>query len=107
MDPITLTAEDAGKTIEISRGDTFQVSLDGNPTTGYNWYPVSQNPTILEQTSSPTYQPTTNKLGSAGMITLNFKAVASGKTTLNLVYRRSWENGAVPVKTHDVNLEVK
>lgn len=106
-DPIALTAEDAGKTIELKKGDSIQVSLEGNPTTGYNWYMVTQEPSILEQSGEPAYKADTDKLGSPGMITLNFKAVASGKGALQLVYKRAWETGVAPLNTYKVDLVVK
>ena len=105
-DPIALTAEDAGKTIELKKGDSIQVSLKGNPTTGYNWYMVTQEPAVLEQTGEPAYKADTDKLGSPGLITLNFKAVASGKGLLQLVYKRAWETGVAPLYTYEVNLVV-
>ena len=106
-DPIALTAEDAGKTIELKKGKSIQVSLEGNPTTGYNWYMVTQEPAVLEQAGQPSYKADSDKLGSPGIITLKFKAVASGKAALQLVYKRSWETGVAALKTYEVNLVIK
>ena len=105
-DPIALTAEDAGKTIELKKEDSFEVSLEGNPTTGYNWYMVTQEPAILEQVGQPAFKADSNKLGSPGIITLKFKAIATGKGALHLVYKRSWETGVAALNTFEVILVV-
>jgi hypothetical protein len=34
---ISLTETDAGRTIAMKKGDTLLVTLEGNPSTGYNW----------------------------------------------------------------------
>ena len=35
--PVKLTEADNGKTVTVKVGDTVQVILPGNPTTGYSW----------------------------------------------------------------------
>jgi inhibitor of cysteine peptidase len=107
LDPITLTSEDAGKTIELKKGDTIQITLKGNPTTGYNWFLAAQRQAIVQQIGTPSYKADSQLLGSPGMITLTFKAVSSGQTALHLDYKRSWETGAAPANTYEVNLVVK
>ncbi len=106
-DPVILTAEDAGKTIELKKEDTIQVSLRGNPTTGYNWFLAAQSPAVLQQEGTPIYKPDTQLMGSPGMVTLTFKAIASGQTVLHLDYKRSWQTGAAASNSFQVNVLVK
>jgi inhibitor of cysteine peptidase len=105
--PLSLTAADAGKTFELKTSDTFQVSLEGNPTTGYNWYSAQQDPALVEQSGEPEYKADSDRLGSAGMVTLKFKAVATGQTVLHLDYKRIFEPDVSPLQTFEVTLVVK
>ena len=105
--PVSLTAADAGKTIELKIGQTLQVSLAGNKTTGYNWVLAPMDPALLEQVGDPDYKPDSSKLGSPGVLTLKFKAATAGQAVLHLDYKRSWEKAAAPDRTFEVNVVVK
>ncbi len=104
--PVSLSASDAGKTIELKRGQTLQVALEGNPTTGYNWILSPTDPNLLEQVGEADYKPDSSLIGSGGVLTLKFKATASGKGVLHLEYKRSWEKGVAPLKSFEINLVV-
>jgi len=106
-DPIQIGAQDAGKTITLNTGDTLRVALEGNPTTGYNWLPATQNPVLLEQVGDAQVTPYSNALGSSGMIVLQFKATAKGQTVLHLDYKRPFEPNAAPEQTFEVTVVVK
>jgi len=102
-----LTSADDGKTIELKLGDTFTIKLEGNPTTGYNWYVISSDPQIVAQQGDPAFKADTMMVGSGGMVTLTFKALSPGTTTLQLGYLRSWEKDIAPLQTYSLTLIVK
>jgi inhibitor of cysteine peptidase len=104
-----LTMADNGKSISLSSGDTFTVTLDSNPTTGYSWSVTDDAGGIVQQqgTSAYTAASKTPIAGGGGTETLTFKAVNSGAGTLTLGYARPWEKGVAPVKTFSVNVNVK
>lgn len=106
-DPIVLTGKDAGKSIEVKVGDTIQVSLEGNPTTGYNWVMAPQDPAVLEQQGEAEFKAVDESLGASGLITETFKAMKKGQTTLRLEYKRPWEKDITPEKTFEVTVVVK
>ncbi|PWB76193.1 MAG: hypothetical protein C3F07_03905 [Anaerolineales bacterium] len=104
---ITLSEQDAGKTVELKTGDTLVVSLEGNPTTGFNWIPAAQDPMLLEQAGDAEFIPANDQLGSPGKILLKFNATTKGQTNLHLDYKRSFEENVSPEKTFDVTVIVK
>jgi len=105
-EPVTITEENAGETIELKKGDTLIIALDGNITTGFNWIPAPQDPVLLEQVGDVEVTPISDAIGAPGKIVLQFTAIAEGQAILHLDYRRSWEDVA-PEKTFEVTIVVK
>ncbi len=106
-DPVAIGESDAGKTIELKKGGTLVVSLEGNITTGYNWGMAEPAPAILKQLGEPEVTPTSDAIGAGGTIVLKFSAVQTGQATLTLVYHRSWEKDVPAAKTFEVTVVVK
>ena len=103
---LTLRAGDDGQEIELRKGQTMSVSLEGNPTTGYTWAPVELDGQILRQIGKPAFRPDSETLGASGAQILRFRAVGQGRTTLRLVYHRPWEE-AEPERTFSVEVVVR
>jgi inhibitor of cysteine peptidase len=103
----TITEQDAGKTIEVSKGETITILLEGNPTTGYTWELASENLSILRQVGEPAFTPDSQAAGSGGKVSLKFEAVTTGQGLLQLVYHRSFEPDEPPVRTFEANVVVK
>ena len=104
----TLTGDDNSKAITVSAGETFLIKLEGNPTTGYTWEAQDLDTTILEQVSETEFESSNPSLiGAGGTLTLTFKALKPGVTTLTLVYHRSWETDIPPVETFTLQVTVK
>ncbi|MCL4562314.1 MAG: protease inhibitor I42 family protein [Chloroflexi bacterium] len=101
------TGQDAGKTVSLAVGQTLVVTLEGNPTTGYNWYAVETENAVLEQVGEPVFSANTALLGSSGMISLVFRATAHGQQDLALAYERSFEKGVAPLKTFTMTVVVE
>ncbi|MFN2159855.1 MAG: protease inhibitor I42 family protein [Anaerolineales bacterium] len=104
---VKLDAVDNGSQIELERGQFLEVSLEGNPTTGYSWEAAYLEDQILRQAGDPEFTPETDLIGSGGVQTLRFEAVKSGQTTLKLVYRRPWEGDVNLLKTFSVKVVVR
>lgn len=107
---IKLTAEDDGKTVGAVVGKPVEVSLKGNPTTGYSWRTAALTGDSLEQLGKPKYVPRPHRpgmVGVGGTFLFTFKAVKPGKTTLKLVYVRPWEKNKPPAKTFSATIEVR
>lgn len=77
----------------LSIGHCFDVSLKGNPTTGFQWE-IKELPSFLEKKTSSYVsdaKPNDNRCGVGGTFFFTFCAKAKGKGTLILQYRRPWE----------------
>ena len=78
-----------GDNIQTAVNETFEVSLDSNPTTGYSWQ-ADFDEAYLELVDQ-TFEPSSELLGAGGTETLVFTALKAGETTLTLEYKRPWE----------------
>ena len=104
---VKLTEKDNAGTVELQVGDEFEITLQGNPPPGYNWEVASVDPAVIQQVGESEFVPDSRATGSSGKVTLHFEAVAAGKTLLQLVYYRPWEEGLDPLETFVVVVVVK
>ncbi len=104
---LVLDAQDNGRSIEVEKGDLFKIVLEGNPTTGYQWEVAAYNAETVARIGKPEYNSDSDKIGAGGIYTFTFKALAAGQSDLELVYRRSWEEGVLPIDTFKVLIHVK
>ena len=105
----TITQKDNDKIINLNIGDNLQINLPGNYTTGYQWVVINgYDDDVIKQEGKDEYQPEkTDLVGAGGTATFTFKAVGTGRTDLNLEYKRSWEkNGDVP-EDFEITIVVK
>ena len=105
--PQVYTDQDASKTIELKAGASFQVVLDGNPTTGYMWELDPSSSAPVKQSGDAAFKADSQATGSGGKLTFTFQATGAGQGTLKLVYHRSWEKNAPPEKTFEMTVVVK
>ncbi len=85
---VQLTAADNGTEIELKKGQSLLITLEANPTTGYQWDLVEPpEEHILQQVGAILFKPDTFLPGASGVQTIRFEAVGTGKTTLKLVYQ--------------------
>jgi inhibitor of cysteine peptidase len=109
--PLKLGEADNGKAYSVEVGDTVEVVIPGNMTTGYSWAAAlaEKDAALLQLVGEPAYAPdsTDGKLvGGGGSFTFTFKAVAKGEALLKLVYAKPWESVA-PEKAFSVTVTVK
>ena len=101
-----LTIDDNDSSVEISTADTFEVVLEGNPTTGFGWIVEEGDAAIVEVTGEPSFEPQSDLVGAPGEFTFVFEGQSPGTTTLVLNYRRSFET-APPEQTFSVTVTVE
>nr|MBC7245253.1 protease inhibitor I42 family protein [Chloroflexota bacterium] len=104
--PLKVVERDTGSMLELRVGDKFDVVLDANPTTGYQWE-LAGEVRVVQQVGEPEFVPDSNALGAGGKMTIHFQAVAAGEEWLRLVYHRSWEQRVAPAKTFELYILVK
>jgi inhibitor of cysteine peptidase len=104
---VTLRETDTGRTIELKRGDTLIVELEGNPTTGFLWEVESVDATILKQQGEPEYKAgEPGKIGGVGAFVFTLEASDKGQTELQMVYRRPSDK-ETPAQTFEVSVVVE
>jgi len=105
--PMTLTEKDNNGTFKLRDNQNFQITLPGNPTTGYSWNIISIDPKTTKQVDKKEYEPDSERIGAGGHVRFRFKATGKGKTVLKLAYYRVWEKNVPYAKTFTVNLSVE
>jgi len=88
-----LDEADDGRIKTINVGDIVVVQLRGNPSGGYLWQLIDTvKGGVLASLGEGEFVPDDpNVCGSSGVWKFRFRAVASGTTPLDFVYRRVWE----------------
>lgn len=99
---ISLTELDEGrKRLSMGIGDTLQVTLPSNPSTGYTWGDQWSREGILRSHSEKHYQPLKSekpRVGAGGVETFRYVATGRGTTRLTFSYGRPWEKSVSPVR---------
>ena len=103
---VTVTGDDDGGTVTVGNGGTVTVELESNPTTGFTWLEGSVPP-MLEARGEPTFEPSSDALGSPGIQTLTYDVVAVGEGTLELEYGQAFETMVEPEDTFSVTVIVE
>lgn len=105
---LVIGADRDGGRVRLILGQTLEVRLDGNPTTGYTWDVARVDPRVLRRDGGVTYTPAPlphPRVGSGGTFAARFTAVRRGETTLTLVYHRRFEAGS-PARTFTAHITV-
>ena len=105
--PVQLTEKDTCRMVEINAGDTLEISLRGNPSTGYTWEVDIFDRDVLKQVGKIEFKAHRKARGAGGNFTLRFEATSPGKTLLRLIYRRPFEKDIPPVNTFEATILVK
>jgi inhibitor of cysteine peptidase len=105
--PLQLTEEDDGRTVQVNSGGGLEVTLEGNPTTGFLWEVASEDLAVLQAVGESEFKANSTAIGSPGKVSLRFEAVRRGEVLLKLIYHRPFEKDTPPAKTFEVKVEVR
>jgi len=94
---------------KVAVGGTLTVSLESNPTTGFEWMLIGiTDETVLEEEGHEFVAPETEAPpGTGGEEVWTFKALKEGKSTIGIEYRRPWKQGVEPDKVFVLTVVVK
>jgi inhibitor of cysteine peptidase len=104
---VEMDADDDGREVHLQMGQTLVVTLESNPSTGYRWEVAVNDAAILRPMGEPQFQPESAAIGAGGMEIFRFEAVGIGRTHLELIYRRPWEEGVEPLQTFTLRVVVR
>lgn len=103
---VTVTDADNGTVVEIAEGDEITVELEGNASTGFNWFLKQYDESVIEPTGEIEYEQTdSDAVGVGGTYTQKLKGVGAGRTTVVYDYERSFEDEA-PADTFTIEVDV-
>ena len=82
-------------TLTLNLGDTLQISLGSNPSTGFRWTPQMQitDATVLAQAGHEVLGPSVARPGAAGREVWALQEIGPGATTVSTTYGRPWSGG--------------
>ena len=87
---------------EAKVGETFTISLESNPTTGYSWQ-AEFDAESLELVNED-FTSDSTLLGAGGVQKFDFRALKQGQFQVKMVYKRPWENESIDTKVIDVKV---
>lgn len=102
---IALTSDDDKATVELEPGERFDLTLPGNPTTGFAWTVVGSDENVVSQVGEPEFIPESTLVGAGGEFRFTFEGERPGTTTLSFAYERSFEDAA-PLDEFEVTVVV-
>lgn len=86
-----ITGADKGGEVRLNAGDTLEVRLKANPSTGFMWYIEKESTPLLKLTSQSQTEATEPGVGRSVFQIFRFEARRAGDGVLRLHYVRSWE----------------
>jgi len=107
---IEVTSVDNGKNIKVKVGEQIVVVLEGNPSTGYIWEAKDLDASMIQQVGETEFKSSNSNpgfAGAGGTLTLKFRALKVGTTSLTLVYHRPWETDVKPLSSFTTIIAVK
>jgi len=97
---------DPSQDIEIGVGKQFIITLDSNPTTGYEWqadFDESLLKLVQDEFKPAKTEP--GMTGVGGKQSFTFQGVKKGKPEVTLTYKRSWEEGFAERKVFVISIK--
>lgn len=104
-----LSLNETTSTGECSIDSQVVVTLEGNPTTGYEWEVASFDPNLLTFEGGDYVNKKMELTGSGGFHKFYFRSKAEGIAVVKFNYARPWETaqGGRPLKTEEVKVTIK
>jgi len=92
--------------VRVKKDASFQLLLNANPTTGFDWRIVSYDSAIIQIKQKSFIQSETHRMGAPGKQVFKFKAIAAGAPDLRLIYARPWERATAEADSFRVHIIV-
>jgi len=93
-----------GREVNAKKLDKLELSLPENPTTGYRWDLKSRGEPVCKLDDTH-YDAPTGAVGRGGTRRWEFSVVATGITTIQLEYRRSFESSEPATRTFSLKVQ--
>lgn len=94
---------DDGREIQISPGQTFEISLSETRTAGFRWIIKSSGEPVCRLVKDSFDNPSTTP-GRSGTHQWTFMVDTPGAATIELAYRRQWLDESSPARTYTLRI---
>lgn len=90
---VAITAKDNGQTVAARVGNLIRITLESNPSTGYNWelHDFKFGPSIFHGSELVPRDGGNVLFGAPGDTVITLQAIEPGAQNIALIYRRPWE----------------
>lgn len=105
--PRPLTEADDGQSMKLRPGERLEVTLAGNPTTGYSWELVELDTAVVRPVGEISYRQEGQGIGAGGVFVASFEAITTGRTDLRMAYLRPFERDQSPAQTFAIRIVVR
>jgi inhibitor of cysteine peptidase len=95
-----------GQTIDLAIGQTIEIRLRENPTTGFRWQLMGSEPAVCAMTSD-TFKQEFGPPGHGGEHSWIFEAVRPGECDIEFLYQRRWADPAQPQRMFKIRIHVE
>jgi inhibitor of cysteine peptidase len=95
-----------GQTIDLAIGQTIEIRLRENPTTGYRWQLMGGDRAVCAMTSD-TFKPASGPPGRGGKHSWIFEAVGPGECDIGFRYRRPWGDPEQSERMFQIHIRVE
>jgi inhibitor of cysteine peptidase len=102
-----ITDADKGGTVRLRLGDTLEVSLKANPTTGFMWYIEKESTPLLKLRHQTQTDVTEPGEGRPVFQVFQFEPKHGGDGVLRLHYVRSWEKPTPDDERFDIRVVIE
>lgn len=91
-----LDGDDSGSEVRVASGNTIEVTLESNASTGYRWVIAEGSPEFLTLVEAGYEEPDTDRVGAPGEQVFVFSANDGGAGILRLEYVRPFDDPIIP-----------
>jgi inhibitor of cysteine peptidase len=99
------TASETEHSARLHKGESFEISLPENPTTGFRWNITATGEPVSKMIDED-FHPGA-RMGGEGVHTWRFRATEQGESEIRMVLQRSWEAPAAPTQAFTLRVIVK
>ena len=102
-----ITDAKKGGEVHLKTGDTLELRLKSNPSTGFMWYVQPKSTPLLKLLRQSQTEPAKSGVGRPVFQVFIFEPRRSGEGTLQLHYVRSWEKPAPNEDQFEIHVVIK
>lgn len=107
IQPLMLGLKASGSFPQMTPGQKLIITLDANPSTGYDWGVVKYKKDLLALEEDVYVPPENARIGQGGQHRFVFRALKPGSSLLELAYYRPWEGSENAADWFQVVVEIQ